>query len=238
MGRNKTIDDEALLDLIGKYYTEVCKGDAHKMKLPALAGYIADNGYPGYRVESLRRSAKARAYIESLKQTDEEKASRILVAYKTLDVDDLLDHNRTRASLKTALIALDAYYKEIAEGTIEISKKYQVLSKKYGEVQNKLEQTREQLSALTQEVTSLKQRIRTLESDKKVLRSIVEDYVYPDIANTLLANDGVLSDPETIIDADKLNTLLISGDTKISKEPEVRSGSTVLKELYIDFEGD
>jgi len=99
MGRSKIIDDKTLLDLIQKYYIEDCKGNANKLKLPALTEYIINNGYPNYTVTTLRRNEKARQYIDSLKQSTEEKSLAVLSTYKTLDVEAFLNTNKTHLVL-------------------------------------------------------------------------------------------------------------------------------------------
>lgn len=236
MGRKKTVADQTLLSLIQRYYVEICNGNPRKLKLPAIAEYVANNGYPQYRVESLRRNKNARTYIESLKQTDSEKSIKLQAAYKTLDIDSFLECNRTTAALKNALASLDRYYWEIAESATEIGKRYQNLMKQFEETQEELKQTKEEIAALQETKKALQQRVRDLELSRETLRHIVGDYVYPDIANELLAEDGDLMNGNTIVDRERLNALLITGETTVSKGAEVRSGSTVIRNIIDSFE--
>ena len=238
MGRKKMIDDQTLLDLIQRYYDEICNYNPQKLKLPAIAEFVANNGYPQYRVESLRRNENARIYIKSLKQTDSEKSTKLQVVYKTLDVDHFLETNRTIAALKRALVNLDDYYKKIADTATEIGNKYQLLMRQYEETQEELSRTREEVSELQETQKALKQEMKVLKSSRETLRHIVEDYVYPDIANELLAEAGDLSNSDTIVDRERLNALLISGETTVSKEIETHSGSKVIRNIFNSFEDD
>ena len=80
--------------------------------------------------------------------------------------------------------------------------------------------------------------MKVLKSSRETLRHIVEDYVYPDIANELLAEAGDLSNSDTIVDRERLNALLISGETTVSKEIETHSGSKVIRNIFNSFEDD
>ena len=69
MARKKMIEDDVLFGLIEKYHRLNCVYNNTKIKLPQLVEFIGRNGYPDYRIESLRRNEKARAHIESLNRT-------------------------------------------------------------------------------------------------------------------------------------------------------------------------
>lgn len=236
MGRSKVIENNDLIELIKKFYIEECKGNAKKLKLPLITKYVLQNGYPNYKVESLRRNEVARNYIDSLKKIEEGKTLCILATYKTLDIESFLDTNKTRESLKKSLTILDSYYRTVAGTATEINKKYKDLEQKYEEASEKLNKAREDIEVLTHDISSLKVKNKSLRSDNNVLKGIVDDYIYPDIANELLIKDGVLSNADTSVDTYKLQKNLLSADTKIEKKSTARSGSAIIQNIFDKFE--
>lgn len=120
MGRKKAIEEKDLLDLIHNFYINDCHGIPYKLKLPDITSYINQHGYPGFRVEVLRRNEAARQYIDDLKDESKESVLAKLVAYKTLDVEAFIQENATQVSLRRALTNLDGYYKTIAEQATDV----------------------------------------------------------------------------------------------------------------------
>lgn len=236
MGRNKVIEDNDLIELIQRFYIEECKSNAKKLKLPEMTEYVVQNGFPNYKVESLRRNKIARNYIDSLKEIEDGKTLCILATYKTLDVESFLDTNKTRESFKKALINLDSYYRTVANAATEVNKKYKVLEQKYEEISEKLNNAQKEIGELACNISSLKDKNKSLKNDNNVIKGIVDNYVYPDIANELLIKDGVLSNVNTSIDTDKLEKKLLSADSKIEKKSTARSGSATIQNIFDKFE--
>jgi len=87
---------------------------------------------------------------------------------------------------------------------------------------------------MEQAIKQLKEEIKTLQASNKQLKTVVNDYVYDDIANELLAQAGELVKEETIIDTNKLNKQIITAETKISKKSN--SGSSVIQGIFDNFE--
>lgn len=239
MAKPKTIEDDVLINLIQKFYTEECYSNAAGLKLPRIAEYIAKNGYPTYTVTTLRRNTNARNYIDSLIESSTGNAN-ILVTYKTLDVDTFLDNNRTRTALKRELTNLDAYYKSIADSASEISKKNRELSEKFQRTKTALTDVQAEAASLKQTIARLEQENKALKLQNKNLSDTVKDYVYDGIATELLVQDGELINADTKIDPEKLKNNIISAGTSIISEtkpaPAIRSGSNVLKGIFEDFE--
>jgi len=238
MARRKTIEDEKLLELIKEFYAINCAQGYQKIKLPLLAKYIAEKGFPGYRVESLRRNEKARSCIDALNQAMQNDSHDFVSTYKTLDVENFLNCNKTQASLRSALTALDAYYREISARASDISKQYKVLQREHEDALDLLKRKDDEIVNLTQKIRLYKENAVRAEAEIKRLKSIVNDYVYPDIANSLLAADGDLINAETIIDPEKLAVGMISGDTRIARKAEEPCKSAVVRNLFEKFEGD
>ncbi len=241
MARPKQITDEQLLQLIDEFFSKECQGKTQSLKLPAIAEYVASHGFEGYRVESLRRNNYARSYIDSLSQNKDNTAHALVVAYRTLNVSQFLDKNPTRSSLIKSLTELDTYYHRIADAASLLSQKETILA----DDNNRLKAENETLKSENKENSSLIQeqtrQIRALKKEIKALRAVVNDYVYPEIANELLVQDGeLISDPNPYIDAGLLENNIISSSTHIEdtnkKSSSFQSESSVITSLFEDLE--
>lgn len=231
MARNKLIKNEILFEMIKKYLVLECNNNASKLKLPKIVQFINENGYPSYRVESLRRNPEARSYIESLKKIDNGLVEELSVTYKTLDVEAFIDNNKTRAALKKSLSNLDCYYRKIADGAVEIQRKYLDLVKKLSKQQNQKNEVDLGLQESLMKNTVLEEQIKKKEIEISKLRNIITNFVYPEIANELLAQEGILIKERNVINQETLNKNLIKPDSDII-EKEIKSGSFVISDLY------
>ena len=68
-----------------------------------------------------------------------------------------------------------------------------------------------------------KKRIQELEKELKAYKSVVETYVYPEIANELLTKEGAIRQTDEIIKADSLENDIITATTDIKKISKSRS---------------
>lgn len=239
MSRNKTIEDNMLLNLIQQFYNEECKGNSKELKLPKIAEYIAQNGYPSYNVTTLRRNQVARKYIDSLKEISTEN-NHLVIAYKTIDVEEFIRTNRTPSALKRELINLDAYYKSIVDSSLAISEKNKLLASKLQKKESSLASAQDEIKSLKNALATLKEENNTLKTKNKKLVDIVQEYVYEDIANELLSQDGELINANTHIDLRNLEKNLITSSTTISipqeKHNDIKSKSNVIKGLFDNLE--
>lgn len=228
MGRKKDIENNVLLDLIQEYFVSECGSNPDRIKLPLVTKYINAHGYPNYAVESLRRNAEARAYIDTLKQS----ASQELCAvYKTLNVETFLDTHRTRSSLTKALTDLDSYYKNVADSAMEIQKKYHTLKKQYEKVTNKLIDAENENRELSRTTAPDKALIKDLQAENHALKTLISDCVYPEIANELLVKAGILKKGGSTIIPDKLDEMIITDNSAVTKDAS-QSGSNVIQGLF------
>lgn len=232
MGRNKAIEDSVLIELIKEYWGKNCCGDQRKLKLTAITRYINENGYPDYAVESLRRNENARAYIDVLARDSRDTAQRVVAAYKTIDIDVFLDTHKTRASLKQALTELDGYYSLVSEAAAAVEKRYRNLEKEYAALLQEVKNLSDENLRLSQLEEPMKAEIKSLKEEKRALQSVVNDYVYPDIANELLVRMGVLTNVDSVIKVSGLDEMLITGDTVLDKNDKPVFGSNVIEGLF------
>ena len=85
----------------------------------------------------------------------------------------------------------------------------------------------EELEAL---ILDYKSEIKTLNNELKACRSVIDTYIYPEIANELLAKEGAVRQTEGLLKEDTLENNLITSTTDITKA--TKSGSNVIKGLF------
>lgn len=229
MGRKRTIDDAKLLILIDEFFRTECMQGSKKIKLPRLTEYVQKNGFPSFRVETLRRNKVARDRIDELNKQFPI-PSDLIPVYKSLDVDAFLINNQSHSSLRAALSSLDTYYRKLFEYAVEIDKKYK-------DAQKRILSLESEVALLKDQEGPLKKRVFMAEAEQKRLKGIVNDYVYPNIANALLAKDGDLVHAETGIDSEKLSARTITSNTKINRSEKKTVSNTVVLSLFDNFEG-
>ena len=239
MARPKQIDDQVLLGLIKRYFNEECNGDPKKLKAINIAKYINKNGYPDYPVTTLRRTPAAMEYVESLKMSLTDEAYIKLVSYHTIDAEQFLRQNRSHDQLVKALTELDCYYKTVADSAVIYMDKYHVLYNKYETVKRE----NEVLTEKNKELESLNIKhngdIKTLKVELDIYKSIVETYVYPEIANELLVKEGALRKTETPLKNHVLKDNIITSTTDIKKTVKTaKSDSNVIQGLFDKFDDD
>ena len=208
------IETSVLLKLIKKYFEDECHNNIKRLRYSEITQYINRNGYPNYPATSLRRNKAAVDYITELRQTVSEESYVTTVSYQTIDAASLVDSNRSRASLIKAITERDMYYKTIADSATMSFKRYNTLSHKYEEC---------------------KMRIKELIKDFKAYKAVVDTYVYPEIANELLAREGYKKKAETdIINPDTVDSNVITPSTDIRKK--TKSGSSIIQGMFDSLE--
>lgn len=220
MGRNKKVDPLLLVELVEEYHKD------HPNKKIKYADFGRYARSKGIKIEDylLRRYPEVKALVTIY--NNEETPFQKVVAYHTQDVDAFLAKNQSTPKLKAALIEREQHYKTVAEAATSIFAENDKLEKKNTELQNAVKELTEKLYSQTE---MLKEKDRMLIKLKRILN----DYVYPEIANALLQQEGVLDVVSDTIDEDSLEKHTISADTDISEYE-----SEFLNKLLIDFDKD
>lgn len=234
MARPKTISDEDAINLVNEYLAGPCNGDASQLKLPAITEYIKKKGYPDYRVETLRRAPAVRRHIESLRNASEVQGRVRLVAYQSLDIEALLDNNRTRTKLIRALTDIDMYYKSVADTAAEILKKDGEKTRQIDSLQSDVDNLIKENSSLQESADKLKKELRALKEQNKALHTVVEKYVYPEMARCLLEESGYVKLDTQYVDPEKAKADTIDASTLICGD--ARSQSKVIDGMFKKFE--
>lgn len=230
MARPKLIEDNVLLELITKYFNEECNHDEKKLKAAEVTRYINKNGYPDYPVTTLRRTKVAMDYIEELKKRITDDGYITIASYQTVDAAALVESNRSKDKLIKAINERDCYYKKVSDSAVYYLKKYDTLNKQYEEEKQNSILLSARVAELERLITEYKLEIKLLEKDLRTYKSVVEDYVYPEIANEMLVKEGALRKTVSTLKENVLEDKLITSTTNVKKT--ARSGSRVVSELF------
>ena len=230
MGRPKLIDDQALLELIKKYYYEECHGDAQKLKLPKITEYINKNGYPNYPVTTLRRTSIAVAYIEEMKKIANDNHYVAVSSYQTIDAAAFVDTNRSREMLIKGISERDSYYKTVADSAVHAFEKLNQLQQQLDLEKEVNAELSGKIAELEELNTKYKTHLRELDIELNASRAVINTYIYPELANELLVKEGALRKTESPIKEGALENNLITATTDIRKT--TKSGSNIIKGLF------
>lgn len=230
MARRKLIEDSILLELIKKYFYEECHNNVKKLKTIEITKYINNNGYPDYRVTTLRRTKVAIDYIEELKKSISYNNFITLVSYQTIDAASLVESNRSRARLIKAITERDCYYKTVADSAVQSLEKYNQLKRKYDTEKDSNNALTTKVEELEELVAKYKAEIKLLKNELKANKSVIETYIYPEIANELLVKEGAIRKTENPLKENTLDSKLIT--TTVNVKKTAKSGSNVINGLF------
>lgn len=225
MGRNRAITDDDVKSIINEW----CTLNPNKKPTYSCIGEFARAR--GYNVKDyiIRRNELARDMIDSISKMADEESFCTVSVYHALDPDDFLAKNRTLDRLKTALTQRDQYYAKVARSAAKV---FEESSKTLAENKRLLEMNAE-LKKELQKKQEAADYAQLREKDKEItsLRRIIKKYVYPEIANAILASEGLLEiNTEVIVDK-AISKSIVSAETDV---PDF--ASKVLDDMFKDIE--
>lgn len=207
MARRKHIEDVEIIEHFEKYLQEECSNNVTLFKIPRFGDYLRKNGFPSVADTTLRRNNGFRELLaeRKAKYEEEEKEYRTVITYKTIDVDSFMATNRTPNAIRTGLSELNLYYKKVAEAALEFKNENEKL-------QDENEELKEQIQQLLQKETSRK----ALETENIKLRALIKSSVYPEIANELLKEEGILQSEQQVITDEFMANNILTADSEIN----------------------
>lgn len=206
MARRKHIEDVEIIEHFEKYLQEECSNNVSLFKIPRFGDYLRKNGFPSVADTTLRRNTSFREVLAERKaKYDEEEEYRTVITYKTIDVDSFMATNRTPKAIRTGLSELNLYYKKVAEAALEFKNENVKL-------QDENEELKEQIQQLLQKETSRK----ALETENIKLRALIKSSVYPEIANELLKEEGILQSEQQVITDEFMVNNILTADSEIN----------------------
>lgn len=207
MARRKHIEDVEIIEHFEKYLQEECSNNVTLFKIPRFGDYLRKNGFPSVADTTLRRNNGFRELLaeRKAKYEEEEEEYRTVITYKTIDVDSFMATNRTPNAIRTGLSELNLYYKKVAEAALEFKNENVKL-------QDENEELKEQIQQLLQKETSRK----ALETENIKLRALIKSSVYPEIANELLKEEGILQSEQQVITDEFMVNNILTADSEIN----------------------
>lgn len=207
MARRKHIEDVEIIEHFEKYLQEECSNNVTLFKIPRFGDYLRKNGFPSVADTTLRRNNGFRELLaeRKAKYEEEEEEYRTVITYKTIDVDSFMATNRTPNAIRTGLSELNLYYKKVAEAALEFKNENEKL-------QDENEELKEQIQQLLQKETSRK----ALETENIKLRALIKSSVYPEIANELLKEEGILQSEQQVITDEFMANNILTANSEIN----------------------
>ena len=221
MARRKHREDVEIIEHFEKYLQEECSNNVTLFKIPRFGDYLRKNGFPSVADTTLRRNTGFREVLaeRKAKYDEEEEEYRTVITYKTIDVDSFMATNRTPNAIRTGLSELNLYYKKVAEAALEFKNENEKL-------QDETEKLKEQIQQLIQKETSRK----ALETENIKLRALIKSSVYPEIANELLKEEGILQSEQQVITDEFMANNILTADSEINFHSDITNSK--------DDEGD
>ncbi|OHQ86575.1 hypothetical protein [Streptococcus sp. HMSC076C09] len=228
MARRKHIEDVEIIEHFEKYLQEKCSNNITLFKIPRFGDYLRNNGFPSVADTTLRRNTGFREVLaeRKAKYDEEEEEYRTVITYKTIDVDSFMATNRTPNAIRTGLSELNLYYKKVAEAALEFKNSVEEIKNENEKLQDETEKLKEQIQQLLQKETSRK----ALETENIKLRALIKSSVYPEIANELLKEEGILQSKQQVITDEFMANNILTADSEINFHSDITNSK--------DDEGD
>ena len=129
---------------------------------------------------------------------------RTVITYKTIDPDNFMAKNRAPGAMKRALVEISQYYKKIAN-----------IAASYKQEADKLRALNSELQSTNEDLKQKLQRENELSDENQKLLQIIKTSVYPEIANELLKEEGLLKYSQKVISEDFLVDNIITAESEI-----------------------
>ena len=188
MARPKKVSTADMLRILESYLKK--HGDVSKLKCSNLEKYAATLGVD-VKAYDFRRDEAVRCRIDEL--CDDTINDRIsALTYKNLDADALITNHPTRATLKVALLELDANWRRVYERSVAVTVENTALVSENNAKKRTIRELTDEITATQDELKSLKHTANEQQSKIRYLKSILESNLYPAVASELLRRDGVI----------------------------------------------
>lgn len=184
----------------------------------------------------LRRDKDVSALMKDLNTKTDEDTEVTVATFHPLDVELFLQTNSSRDKLKAALTARDEYYAKLTRTAGRVFDDNKSLEKELNTYKSKV-------STLTQklkEAEEQSERKANKEYEKKIqkLIALMKEYVYPDVANSLLEKAGLLDLKSSLTDTEKLEGNAVHIDTEIIDTADAEEAAKEATDNVPDETGD
>lgn len=199
MARPKKTDSDELLAIVDSYFTTEAAGNPSKLKCSLLEEYAVRLGKP-IKAYDFRRDEKVRQRIEELKtlvKNENGMGIQLGNPYKNLDVARIMKARQDPDELRKVLGELDSYWKHIYESTLEIRRDAETADARKKHLEEEHTALLHEKEALQKSYMDSRAEIRRLTIENRYLRKMLRTYLYPALANEILADENQLKNPDT-----------------------------------------
>lgn len=226
MARTKTYNTKEIIGLLNEYNIE---NPGVKVTIPKFGTYIRSKGYD-IKDHTLRRDEKFRECLNELNKEDDAKSLNDLVTYKTVDAEAFITKNNTKAKLKESITNRDNYYASIAANAVKAIQDRNESLERIKELECEINEFKETIKELETKLQNEKSKVKeanTKEKDNTILtlKRILDDYVYPDMANAILKKEGILEVVNSLVSDDIVDKNTMRADSSIKEELEEEKNS-------------
>lgn len=216
MARPKKMDDESMLSLVQQFYAEKCNDDPELLKIPAIGEYIRSKGHD-VQDHLIRRNELIKDYIASLNKNNEAIKVTTVSVFKDMDIDDFLKKNRSPQALKKALVERQNYYMQVASSASAIFNENKKLKEKLKNLEKEISELEEKLESASSTGKETLLGFHEAKRKVRILQDLVDTYVYPEIANELLVQKGILKKTESMVDQKAVEEKLVKPADNVRK---------------------
>jgi hypothetical protein len=193
MARPRKLETDDLIQLVESFYEST--GDPAKLKFSLLEGYAVSLGI-AVKAYDFKRNEAVRKRMEELRSISDANGY-CAIAYKSLDVDAMLNRNYTRQMMKDSLLELDESWRHIFEKAADLSRKNKALLSALSTERKLRETLATEADATKIRVTSLERERNDLIAENRYLKKALKEYLYPAIANEILLRENILEQADT-----------------------------------------
>lgn len=234
MARPKAITTDELVNHLNEYRI----ANPHtKVTIPNLGAFIRSLGVD-VQDYTIRRNTEFRAVLDEVNKKLDDDIYSDTFTYNTLDAKAFIRRNNTPEKLISALTNRDTYYCHIADKASKLVKLNQSLQREISNKDIAIKDLAAKLDETKYNATLIKEKDKAI----KALKDIIDIYIYPSVANALLAKDGILEIVASVVDDDTIDQLTISANTEIEKftsgqtKPSIKSADCPA-DFSLDFPG-
>lgn len=197
-----------MVALVDDFFLNAADGDVSRLNCSEIERYAQEKGM-SVKAYDLRRDGKVRLRIKQLQdEAEKTKADTLSESYKTLDVDGLIRNCRDADELVEKVVELDRYWKCVYAGAVQKDEQIRKLRDEIGRFQEDDRVQASDARKLLEERGMLMAKNRQLTKENAALRRVINNYVYPAIAEHLLKEEGLAVTPKEGIDISRINELV------------------------------
>ncbi len=194
MARPKQTETNTMLRILDSYFESV--GDPSKLKCSLLEEYAASIGIY-IKAYAFRRDTAVRQRMEELRDVFHISSEYGALAYKSLDVDAMLNRCRTKTMLRNCILEMDETWRRIYERAKHLSAENNELKAAAMKSTKDYDQLSNDNTDLSEHLKQIKKANKEIALENRYLKKMLKTYLYPAIANEILIRENVLLQADT-----------------------------------------